>query len=56
LHGLESGNPDAGLLVALLGLDAIIARERFILAVGFAAVAVMGRAVAKSAWTAKNVR
>ena len=41
-HGLDAGNPDAGLFVALLGFDAFIAGERFILAVGFAAVAVMG--------------
>ena len=42
LHGLDAGDPDAGLFVALLGFLAVVAGERFILAVGFAAVAVMG--------------
>ena len=41
-HGLEPGNPDAGLLVALLGFVALVAAERFLFAVGLAAVAVMG--------------
>ena len=42
LHGLKAGNPDASLLVALLGFNAIITSESFVLGVGFAAVAVMG--------------
>ena len=41
LHGLQAGNPDASLFLALPGFNAVIAGEFFILAVGFAAVAVM---------------
>ena len=42
LHRLEARNPDASLLVALLGFNAIIVGQLFIFAVGFAALAVMG--------------
>ena len=45
LHGLEAGNPDAGLFVALLGFDAVVAGELLVLAVGLAAVAVVGLVV-----------
>ena len=31
LHGLDAGNPDAGLLLAFLGFFAIVAGERFVL-------------------------
>ena len=45
LDRLEAGDPDAGFFVALLGFVALVAGERFVLAVGLAAVAVVGLVV-----------
>jgi hypothetical protein len=41
-HSLAAGNPDASFFLRAFGLDAVIAGEHFVFAVGFSAIAVMG--------------